>query len=320
MLGLQDFLILAAPSQNVAALPVQQLTWLFSFDARDPNYKNVGVRKVIRAFLPAELLMEGCSFAWEITSPEGLPLLDGAVKAGVFLHNDIVKMLCAALGVDMPTRGAGKHGGVVKQDLALALASFLFPGETAQELARMAAAMTWQGNAKQKLGDESLRVLELVKELDEENRECPEFKKVAKLAKDTLSEVQRTTTEKSVREKINQEKKQEQERQQEQRQQPQQQEAASASKPPQNDPRPQPDATNPALAEAVAAAVEPRPEALPAATAAKSAPAVAPRRPTQTPTSLRDALLKPDMTMVGINRDPSSYGYRATYPSHGLSD
>ena len=164
------------------------------------------------------------------------------------------------------------------------------------------------GNAKQKLGDESLRVLELVKELDEENRECPEFKKVAKLAKDTLSEVQRTTTEKSVREKINQEKKQEQERQQEQRQQPQQQEAASASKPPQNDPRPQPDATNPALAEAVAAAVEPRPEALPAATAscqisARSCPKKAHTNPYQFEGCPAEARYD-----YGWDRDPSSYG------------
>ena len=75
---------------------------------------------------------------------------------------------------------------------------FRFPQETKAERKRMMAALTWE--KRKKLSTDDIELLDVVAELDEENRQCPEFKKVAKLARETLlqKEVEKTLKKKKI--------------------------------------------------------------------------------------------------------------------------
>jgi hypothetical protein len=130
------------------------------------------------------------------------------------------------------------------------------------------------------LKDKEREVLEMVSELDEENREAPEFQKIIKLAQSRLKEMEKRQIVSTTKTMVLEEK-----------------ERADKAK-----------------AEAEAAATQERErrereQELPSASSGI-------RRPSQTPANLRDLLL-PEMLAqkISLNRDPGAYGYRAFYPS-----
>eukprot|EP00435_Cladocopium_sp_Y103_P030134 s322_g7.t1 len=150
------------------------------------------------------------------------------------------------------------------------------------EAKRMVQAITWQGSKK--LNEDEQKILDYVAELDEENRECPEFKKVAKLAKQELHNCQREKMEVEIRQKLREE--------------------ASAE-----DLRKKEEET------AAKAAVESSTRASGSKDGA-SAPSGS-RKPSESPAELRMLLhekIRAD-PKIYITRDPGLCGYRAFYPS-----
>ena len=129
---------------------------------------------------------------------EGLPFLEGALQEGVFLTVADLKQMCAMLAIDLPKTGTGKKKRVLKVDIAHKLISTLFPQETPAEVRRMVGATCF--NHSRPLSENEEAILKCVSELAEEDRECHEFKKIAKLARTKLQEQDRKRAAKEARE------------------------------------------------------------------------------------------------------------------------
>lgn len=253
------------------------------------DWRYIPVRKLLRAFVPAEVFVEGKCFAWEVAGP-GESLIKSAVREGAWISADNLKQILRHLGIPFPAQR-------LKVDLAQALVNHFFGDSdsvTAEERKRMVAGLTWRGKFEH-LGDKEKEILAWVSELDEENRNAPEFLRIIKLAKEKLQQTSeekvaaetRKTVEKEFQ-KIQETKEQEMERvrilEEERRKK--------------------------AAAEAEAAA-----EAKTAGGSSKEK-ADSSRKASQTPPSLKD-FLKDEMRAkkISLNRDEKGYGYRAFYPS-----
>ena len=231
--------------------------------------------------MPAELLRLGQSSALRVAGP-GEDIAKAAIRRGCFLTMPDLKQLCAALDVELPTRGSGKNNSVLKLDIAARLVEQMFPDATAKEKNDMVKKLVYRQTKK--FTEEEEEILRCCGQLAEEDRECGEFKRVAQLARKTLKEKERR---KAHQEAVKEVTKQHAT------------EAAAAS-----------------AAEAAAkAASEPR--AAPAPPREEAASSAGPRRPAKaTPTALRDLLCTETMkSEVTLLRDPATFGYRATYPS-----
>lgn len=233
-------------------------------------------------FAPAA---DHCGNAWK-KNGDGQDLLEASVRFGVFLNMDNLKLLCARLGAEPVAPGSGKRGNIIKIDYAKALVKKMFPDldMDSAEAKRMIQAITWQSSKK--LNEDEKKILDYVAELDEENRECPEFKRVAKLAKQELHTVEREKMEAELRQKLREE--------------------ASLDEV----------SKKKAEEEAAKAAVEPSTRA---SSSKEGVPAASSgtRKPSETPAELRLLLhekIRAD-PKIYITRDASSYGYRAYYPS-----
>ena len=192
----------------------------------------------------------------------------------------------------MKPHGSGDGGGVVKIDLAVALVKHLFPLATADEHQRMAAAITWRN--PENLGESERDILKYVSELDSENREAPEFTRIAKLASQKLKEKENNEMTEKVREQLQRETKEKEEKSllEEDRKAKaasMTEEAALGNKGKSGD------------------------------TSAASSSHHHGRKASETPPSLRD-FLSFDMVQakISINRDSGGYGYRAFYPGGGI--
>ncbi|CAE7804126.1 rplM [Symbiodinium sp. CCMP2456] len=270
----QDYLVLQpVPAQRAW----QHMVWLTCFELRGP-WKLIPCEPALRAFLPTELLNRQLTSPLRIVNAEGLPLLEGALREGVFLTLADLKQLCAMLEIDLPTKGSGKKGRVLKVDICHKLICTLFPQEGPAESRRMVAAMCF--NHTRALSENEEEILKCVSQLAEEDRECHEFKKVAQLARTKLQEQDRKRAVKQSRD------------QDAQPAQPSNPEAQAAS--------------------AVRAVPKPESEAAPAERRARES---APRQPGQTPNILRDMLRSSKMQEEATLLYNPKYGYKASYPS-----
>ncbi|CAE7879247.1 unnamed protein product [Symbiodinium microadriaticum] len=264
------------------------IKWMTCFDLKGP-WKLIPSEPALRAYTPQELLNQGISSAWRVLDMAGVSLLEGGLKAGVFLTLPDLKQLCGMLSIDIPVKGSGKNQNVLKADIARKLIDTLFSEASAEEKKRMVAAITWQSSKK--LTEHEETILKCCAQLAEEDRECPEFRKIAEVAKKTMKERDRKSAAKEAREKMQQEIQQKQ---------------AESSK------------SEPAAAAAAASAQrEPPKEGVDDANAAaKSRASGGPRRPAQTPDVLKELLRSPVMqSECSLLRDPEAYGYKANYPS-----
>ena len=258
------------------------LQWMHHF-SMESEWKHVPTRLLPRACLPQRLINVHIQFAWK---KDGEPedLLQASVRFGVFLTMENLKLMCARLGAEPATPGSGKRGGVIKIDYAKALVKKMFPDLDmgSEEFKRMVQKITWQGSKK--LNEDEQKILDYVAELDEENRECPEFKRVAKLAKQELHTVEREKMEDKIRQKLRSEASTEEMRKK-------------------------------AEEEAAKAAVDPNTRAS-SSRDGPSAPSGT-RKASESPPELRLLLhekIRAD-PKIYITRDAGSYGYRAFYPS-----
>ena len=276
----------------------RDLRWMVNFDL-DGAWRFVPVKRLVRALLPRDLYERGRGFCWEITCAEYEPLLTSAVREGVWISLANIRQICHSLGVEPPRskQGSGKGGAVVKIDWARKLVQHLFPNEDEKEQERMAAALTWKsGNAKgtaSKDGSEERSVLKMVAELDEENREAPEFMKVVQLAKSRLKEKEAKETVAETRKLLLAEMKRSEQEEK--------------------------DRVEKAAQEAERAAEEEKAARLAAERAEATAPSSSSRAPSQTPKNLKD-FLTPQMIndKISLNRLATGYGYRAFYESRFL--
>ena len=254
------------------------------FDLKGP-WKLIPSEPSLRAYVPQELLNQGVSSAWRVLDMAGVSLLEGGLRAGVFLLLADLKQLCAMLSIDIPVKGSGKNQNVLKVDIARKLIETLFSEESEQEKQRMVAAITW--NSSKKLTEHEETILKCCAQLAEEDRECPEFRKIAEEAKKTMKERDRKTAAKEARQKM-------------------QAELAERNH------------SEPAAAAAAASAQREPPTAsadAPAPPHASRAPG-GPRRPAQTPDVLKELLQSPLLqSECSLLRDPEAYGYKANYPS-----
>ena len=264
------------------------LVWMHNFNV-EGDWLHIPTKHMIRAYVPQALVIEDIHFAWEVQNKEGEPLLESSIKIGVWLSDANLKFVCAKLKVPLPVKphGSGKNGNVIKIDIAMALVKFMYQNESLEEWKRMAAALTFRSPAK--LSDREQDILKLVGELDQENREAPEFQRIARLAKQKLKEFEKTSLQKEVREEVEKEVRDKVRKElTEEAKQRKVDEAAVGEKGKQ---------------------LEARGEAASSST----------RKPSETPPSLKD-FLKPGMQgeKISITRDASSYGYRAYYPGFVL--
>ena len=267
----------------------RDLHWMINYQIDDAGWRFVPVKRLVRGLVPKEIYLGGCNFCWEITAPEE-PLVQSAVREGTWISFANVKLIMNALGVEppMPKTGSGKKGALEKVDFCTKLVEFLFPDESLETKKTMIAKLTWrQGAAKFKEKERS--ILEMVAQLDEENREAPEFVKVIKLAKTRLKEQERreveSTTRKLVEEEFKRSKLEEEER------------LAKAEQ------------------EALLAVAREKEQKEETPNPASSSAGHS-RKPSTTPPSLKDFLTKDMMeAKISLNRNPSGYGYRAYYPS-----
>ena len=293
----EDYLVICPPVSM--SLPMaRDLCWMVNFDL-DGDWRFVPVKRLVRALLPCALYESGRCFCWEITRPEFEPLLTSAVREGVWISLANIRQICHTLGVEPPRskQGSGKNGAVIKVDWAQKLVQHLFPNADEQEQKRMTAALTWKsGSAKStfdsKEGGVERTVLRMVAELDEENREAPEFMKVVKLAKSKLKEQETKETVTETRKLVLAEMKRS-ELEEKERLEKAEQEAARAA--------------------------EQEKARLDAATSGAASSSSASRNASQTPKNLKD-FLSPQMlsSKISLNRLPAGYGYRAFYESRFL--
>lgn len=275
------------PPVSMSQPLARDLCWVVNYEI-DGEWKYVPVQRLVRGLVPKDLIQDGRAFCWNITSSEGMSLVSSAIKERTWISLPNIRLICNHCGVDPPEKGkgSGKNGAVVKIDWARCLVEFLFPHASLAEKKEMIAALTWKQGRLGSLKDKERSVLEMVAQLDEENREAPEFQRVIKLAKARLKEQEKREVETSTRKLVEAEKKRS-ELEEKERTELAAQKAAEA-------------------AEQEARHVEHAPS---------SSSGAGPRRPSATPPTLKDFLTF-EMTeeRISINRDPSAYGYRAFYP------
>ena len=264
------------------------LVWMHNFSV-EGDWLHLPVKPVIRAYIPQGMINEDIHFAWEVQNMAGELLLESSIKIGVWLTDANLKLVCARLKVPLPVKpnGSGKNGNVLKIDTAMALVKFMYPNESLDERKRMAAALTFRSPAK--LSDREQDIVRFVGELDHENKEAPEFQRIARLAKQKIKELEKTNLQKEARDEVGQEVRDKIRKEiAEEEKQKKVDEAAVGEKGKQMAPRGE--------------------------VAASSG-----RKPSETPASLKD-FLKAGMQgeKISITRDASSYGYRAYYPGSAL--
>lgn len=254
----------------------------------------IPVRALVRGLVPQQLYSVGCRFGFEIVDT-GESIVTSAVRVGTWMTLPHLKLVCNYLGVDPPKtkQGSGANGEIWKVDWARNLVEFLFPDADGEEKQRMIAAITWKGSMR-KLGDKEKEILEWVSQLDEENREAPEFRRIVKLAKNQIKERETSNIMEETRKLLEKEYKRSALEEAERTQQ----ENLAAEK----------------------AALEEKPapvESHEPGTSAAEAPSSSSRKPSSTPPSLKDDFLTPEMisAKISLNRDATGYGYRAYYPS-----
>lgn len=153
----------------------------------------------------------------------------------------------------------------------------------------MIAKLTWKGKMVT-LKDKERSILEMVAELDEENREAPEFQKVIRLAKNQLKEHERREVESKTRKLVESEYKRSKLEEDERLEKAKQDAALVAEKAKQDD--------------------EAKNQREPPSSSGIS------RKASATPPALKDFLTVDMQTArISLNRDPTGYGYRAFYPS-----
>ena len=286
----QDFLVLAAPYDG--AFTPANIVWLTNSKV-DGDWNHIPTQRLIRAYIPRLLISSGINFAWRVLDNHGEALLTSSIRLGIWLSADNLRLICGRLEVELPVKphGSGDGGGVVKIDLAVALVKHLFPLATADEQQRMAAAITWRN--PENLGESERDILKYVSELDSENREAPEFTRIAKLASQKLKEKEDNEMTEKVREQLQRERKEKEEKSllEEDRK------AKAAS-----------------MTEESALGDKGKSIDTSAASSGHHG-----RKASETPPSLRE-FLSFDMVQakISINRDSGNYGYRAFYPGGGF--
>ena len=262
------------------------LEWMLNFSI-EGQWRFIPVRLVVQGLLPRQLFESGCLFSLQVTNLEGEPLLQSAVREGTWISLANLKLICRRLEVEPPKgSGSGEKGEIWKVDWAKHLVNYLFPDSPAEEKQRMVASLTWRGHVTS-LGDKEKDILEMVAELDAENADAPEFRRVAKLAKEKMQEEQQNEVASETRKLVEAEFK---------RMEVEEKERVERAR-----------------LEAERAATEAVEREL---AVGASATASGSRKASATPPSLRQFLTS-DMVSekISLNRDESGYGYRAYYPS-----
>lgn len=274
-------------AQNGAA---KDLRWMVPEDfAEQCGWTYIPVQKLVRGLVLVQIFLTGHCFCWQITGAAE-SLVRAAVREGVWLSMADLKLVSDRLGVAAPApgSGSGKNGAVCKVDRARALVNHLFPPAltSAQERQRMVAALVWKTRFKQ-LGDQEKSLLEWVAEMDEENREAPEFQRVIKLAKQKIKTQEEARIQSETRKLVEQEVV---------RQQADEAERLARAE---------------ADAKAAAAASSRTPAEPSAPSSGHS------RKSSESPPDLRTKFLTQDMIdkKISLTRDAGAYGYRAFYPS-----
>ena len=284
--------------KEVRDIPAQTLVWMMNWKVFESDWVFLPVRLLVRGLLPEPILNLGTCFAFHIMDPGGQPLLESAVRSGCWISLANLQSLFAALGLNKPTRGSGKRlangsKSILKVDWARMLVQHLFPGEEDEaEIKRMIAGITHRSTKN--LSDDETKILDMVSELDEENRNCPEFKKIAKLAKQQSTEKTETKARAQVFAEIREEeeaRKKEEEEEKQRIEEERQKERAKIEK--------------------AALEASERERAKPSAAASSGSGT---RKPSTTPKALKDFLTQAMQDDgITLNREPGSYGYRATY-------
>ena len=266
----------------------RDLCWIVNYQI-DGEWKYGGVQRLVRGLVPQDIIRDGRAFCWNITSSEGISLVKSAVKEGTWISLPNLRLICNHCGLDPPERGqgSGKKGAVTKIDWARKLVEHLYPHDSLEEKKRMIAALTWKSGRLSGLKDKEREILEMVAQLDEENREAPEFQRLINLAKNRLKEQEKREVESSTRKLVESEMKRSQLEEEERLALAAQQAAKAAEQ-----------------------------EARKVEHAASSSSAGNPRKPSATPPMLKDFLTAEMVEQrISLNRDPAAYGYRAYYPS-----
>ena len=272
--------------------PAEYVRWMVATNI-DRDWLFIPVRALVRGLVPQQLYSAGYRFGFEIVDT-GESIVTSAVRVGTWMTAAHLKLVCNYLGVEPPKskQGSGPNGEIRKVDWAKNLVEFLFPDTDGEEKQRMIAAITWKGSIT-KLGDKEKEILEWVSQLDEENREAPEFKRIVKLAKNQIKEQETSNVIEETRKLLEKEYKRSALEEAERTQQ----ERLAAEKA--------------ALEEKPADPVESKEPDARAAEASSST-----RKPSSTPPSLKDFLTSEMVSAkISLNRDASGYGYRAFYPS-----
>ena len=266
------------------------LVWMFN-SKPEGDWSHIPTKRLIPAYVPRFLIASGIHFAWHILDIEGEELLKSSIRIGVWLSADNLRLICGRLNVELPVKphGSGKGGSVKKIDNAMALVKHMFEEETLAEHQRMAAAITWRN--PENLRDSEKEVLKYVSELDSENKEAPEFIRVAKLAQQKLKEKEKGELAQEVREQLEIEK-----REKEEKILLEEERLAKAAA-----------STEEAALGATGKEEAPRPETASSSTSG--------RKPSETPKTLRGFLTIGMVAhKISVNRDSAGYGYRAYYP------
>jgi hypothetical protein len=137
---------------SLAAVPDTKVirggTFLFNTTLDDTDadaFKHVDAVMVPPILVPSAVAHLGA--VWEILSTETKPLLESAIKAGVFLDRSQLKDVCILRQVPSPLKGSGKADRKtgaqrkLKKDWAASLVKFLFPEDDRMEQDRMINAI-----------------------------------------------------------------------------------------------------------------------------------------------------------------------------------
>ena len=291
----QDFLVIS-PTLATAGL-AKDLQWMTNVELGDnSNWCYVPTKKLVRAFVPLQLALEGVCFAWQISGPD-MPLVKSAVSEGTWISLANIKQLCNHLKVPPPN----KAGNKLKADWAQVLVNHFFPEGTVseEERQRMIAGLTWRRQFDQ-LGDKEKEILQMVSELDEENRSAPEFQRVIKLAKNQLRQTEAEEVATKTRRAAEQEFQEVREKEKKKHQSEIEERVKAAVA----------QATAAAEAEAKQKAEQKEKDQQEASSGSRT------RKQAENPPNLKDFLTEEMKNKkVSITRDSSGYGYRAYYPS-----
>ena len=304
-LACQEYLIL---DQSDTVVPAHAVVWMTNWKITDSDWVSIPTRLLVRGLVPAAIIRMGSVFALEVLDASGEPLLESAVRSGCWLSMENLKLVFAHLELSPPTSGSGKRLAngrkrVLKVDWAKKLVDSLFPGAELAKKVEMVNALCFKAGGGGKLSEEDANVLDMVAALDEENREAPEFKKVAKLAKKQLAESAEKRGRAAAALEMDEKEKQRQKEQEEERAKTE----AEAKM------REEARMKDLELAKKAVEAVKEAPQELASASSSKPESAPGTRRPSQTPEHLHLLLtLQMGLDGMSLNRDPTAYGYRLT--------